>query len=71
MEATLSHLHQFITALDYLNKSYGNLILLETVICNLKNLNQSLYEQFSSFEQSFVTEVSQFKSDFLCQKSSQ
>ena len=29
----------------------------------------SLYEQFNSFKHSFITDVSQFKSDFLCQKS--
>ena len=29
----------------------------------------SLYEQFNSFKHSFITDVSQLKSDFLCQKS--
>ena len=29
----------------------------------------SLYGQFNSFKHTFITDVSQFKTDFLCQKS--
>ena len=42
---------------------------LEVFQLQLDKLKSSLYEQFSSFKQSFITEVSQFKSDFLYQKS--
>ena len=35
----------------------------------LDKFESSLYEQFNPFKHSFITEVSQFKSDFLCQKS--
>ena len=35
----------------------------------LDKFKSSLYEQFNSFKHSFITEVSQFKSDLLCQKS--
>ena len=35
----------------------------------LDKFKSSLYEQFNSFRHSFITEVSQFKSDLLCQKS--
>ena len=35
----------------------------------LDKFKSSLYEQFSSFKQSFMNEVLQFKSDFLCQRS--
>ena len=42
---------------------------LEVFQLQLDKFNSILYEQFSSFKQSFITKVSQFKSDFLCQKS--
>ena len=35
----------------------------------LAKFKSSLYGQFSSFKQSFITEGSQFKSDFPCKKS--
>ena len=45
---------------------YGDL---EVFQLQLDKFKPSLYEQFSSFRHSFITEVLQFKSDFLCQKS--
>ena len=42
---------------------------LEVFQLQLGKFKSSLYEQFTSFKQPFTTEVSQFKSDFLCKKS--
>ena len=42
---------------------------LEVFQLQLDKFKSSLYERFSFFKQSFITEVSQFKSDFLCKKS--
>ena len=42
---------------------------LEVFKLQLDKFKSSLYEQFNSFKHSFITEVSQFKSDLLCQKS--
>ena len=42
---------------------------LEVFQLQLDKFKSSLYEQFNSFKHSFITEVSQFKSDLLCQKS--
>ena len=42
---------------------------LEVSQLQLDKFKSSLYEQFSSFKHSFITEILQFKSDFLCQKS--
>ena len=39
---------------------------LEVFQLQLDKFKSSLYEQFSSFKHSSITEVSQFKSDFLC-----
>ena len=47
------------------NRTKSNLEIFQLQLDKLKS---SLYEQFSSFKQSFITEVSQSKSDFLCQK---
>ena len=38
---------------------------LEVPQLQLEKLKSSLYEQFNSFKQSFITEISDFKSDFL------
>ena len=42
---------------------------LEVFQLQLDKFKSSLYEQFNFFKHSFITEVSQFKSDLLCQKS--
>ena len=41
---------------------------LEVFQLQLDKFKSGLYEQFNSFKQSFITEVSQFKSGFLCKK---
>ena len=41
---------------------------LEVFQLQLDKFKSSLYEQFNFFKHSFITEVSQFKSDLLCQK---
>ena len=51
-------------AINNRTKSY-----LEVFRLQLDKFKSSLFEQFSSSKQSFTTEFSQFKSDFLCQKS--
>ena len=43
-------------------------IYLKVFRLQLDKFKSSLSEQFSSSKQSFITEFSQFKSDFLCQK---
>ena len=43
-------------------------IYLEVFRLQLDKFKSSLSEQFGSSKQSFITEFSQFKSDFLCQK---
>ena len=42
---------------------------IEVFQLQLDKFKSSLYEQFSFFKHSFITEILQFKSDFLCQKS--